>query len=80
MDRNELDDDILAVGAREIAHRCFGGGIDPRSVYRLADEGWPIFKMLGKLTARPSTIRAEIERREQRAQPARVRRRLGVRY
>jgi hypothetical protein len=54
----------LAVGAEAIAQDCFNGKLTPRQVYRLAERGWPIFRIQGKLAARPSAIQAEMTRRE----------------
>ena len=62
--------DDLLIGAAEIADEGFGGKLDERQVYRLAEERdppWPIFRLRRKLAARKSTLRAEIERREQLA-------------
>jgi hypothetical protein len=62
------DSDSLAIGAAAIAERCFDDKLSVKQVYRLPQEGgWPIFKIRGKLSMRPSAARAEIERREQAA-------------
>jgi hypothetical protein len=55
----------LAVGAKAIARDCFHDAVSERQVYRLAAQGgWPFFRLLGKLAARPSAFRAEAARRE----------------
>jgi hypothetical protein len=55
----------IEIGAEAIAKSVFGGKISSRQVYRMAEEGgWPIFRVRGKLAARPVAMRAEIERRE----------------
>jgi hypothetical protein len=56
------DEADLQIGAETIAQNIFDGKLTPRQVYRLA--GWPIFRIQGKLAARPSTMRAEMARRE----------------
>jgi hypothetical protein len=61
------DDDILLIGAVEIAEQGFDKKITPQQVYRLAEErdpGWPIFRFRRKLASRRGTLRAEIARRE----------------
>ena len=56
----------LLLGADQIAAKGFGGRLNTRQIYRLAERGgWPIFKVNGsKLAARPKALAAEIERRE----------------
>jgi hypothetical protein len=57
--------DEIAIGAENIAARCFNKQLSPRQVYRLAEEGsWPFFRLRGKLAMRPTAARAEITRRE----------------
>jgi hypothetical protein len=64
---NVLDDD-LEIGAEAIAQNIFKGRVRPRQVYRMAERGdWPFFRILNKLAARPSAMRAEMARREAEA-------------
>jgi hypothetical protein len=58
------DSDELSIGAEQIAEKCFDNELSPDQVYRLPKDGWPIFKVRGKLAARPASIRAEMARRE----------------
>jgi hypothetical protein len=62
------DDDALVLGAKPIASQCFKDTVNDKQVYRMAEAGgWPIIRVQNKLAARPSAIRAEIERREKLA-------------
>jgi hypothetical protein len=55
----------LAIGAVAIARDCFDNKIPPRKVYRLAEQGWPIFDLdHRRKAARRSAIKAEMARRE----------------
>jgi hypothetical protein len=58
------EDDALVIGASAIATGIFNGRLTRRQIYVLAERGWPIFKMHGKLVARRGAMLAEIERRE----------------
>jgi hypothetical protein len=64
-----MDDDTnrLIIGAGNIAAQVFGGQLSDDQVYRLPQDGWPIFKVRGKLACRPVAMRAEIARREEEA-------------
>jgi hypothetical protein len=65
---SEADADEICIGAEAIARDIFKGKLTPRQVYRLAEEGgWPIFRLRGKLAARPPAVRAEVIRRERLA-------------
>ena len=66
-DLSQSNDTDLAIGAEAIARHCFDGKVSARQVYRMAEQGWPIFYILGKLAARPSAIRREMARREEHA-------------
>jgi hypothetical protein len=59
----------IALGAVAISDRCFAGTVSPAMIYKIArpGKGWPVFRINGKLAARPEAIREEIERREARA-------------
>jgi hypothetical protein len=61
---SETNDDSLVIGATRINEKFFDGQLSEDQVYRLPKDGWPIFKLLGKLAARPSAMRAEVTRRE----------------
>jgi hypothetical protein len=67
MTENDRDDDDLVFGAAAIAQDIFRGRIEPRAVYHLANEGWPIIKVRNKLAARRRAMFAEIARREEAA-------------
>jgi hypothetical protein len=68
MDELDITDDKLCLGAEAIAREIFNGALSPKQIYRLADKGgWPIFKVQGKLAARPAACRREICRREAEA-------------
>ena len=54
----------LVIGAEAIAKEIFDDELSPDQVYRLPKDGWPIFKVRGKLAARPASMRAEMARRE----------------
>jgi hypothetical protein len=56
--------DDLLVGAAAISRDFFARKLSPRQVYRLSGEGWPIVKVLGKLTCRPSAMREYMARLE----------------
>jgi hypothetical protein len=58
-----LDTD-LEIGAEAIAQNIFQGKVSSRQVYRMAEQGWPVFRIQNKLAARPSAVRAEMARRE----------------
>jgi hypothetical protein len=45
----------------------FDGQLSEDQIYRLPQDGWPIFKVRGKLACRPATMNAEIARREAEA-------------
>jgi hypothetical protein len=62
-----MNDDTLVIGATRINEEFFDGQLSEDQVYRLPKDGWPIFKLLGKIAARPSAMRAEIARREAEA-------------
>jgi len=57
--------DDLEVGAEAIAQNIFRGKVNPRQVYRMAEpgNGWPIFRLQGKLAAWHGAMRAEMARR-----------------
>jgi hypothetical protein len=58
------DGEKLCIGAEAISREIFAGALTTKQVYRLAEKGgWPIFKVQGKLAARPASCRAEIRRR-----------------
>jgi hypothetical protein len=57
----------LEIGAEAIARNIFDGKLTARQVYRLAAQDWPIFRIQGKLAARPSAMAAEMTRREAEA-------------
>jgi hypothetical protein len=59
----QTDDDLL-IGARAIARNFFADQLSERQVYRLPEQGWPIFKLLNKLTCRPSAMREHAARLE----------------
>jgi hypothetical protein len=61
------EEDDLEVGAVAISRNIFKNKFSPRQVYRMPEEGWPIFKIRGKLAARPRSMRAEMARREAEA-------------
>jgi hypothetical protein len=63
MDAADAD---LEIGAEDIAQNIFWGRVTARQVYRMAqpEQGWPFFYIQGKLAARPSSMRAEMARRE----------------
>jgi hypothetical protein len=60
-------DNGLIIGAEKIAKVIFGDQLSEDQVYRLPKDGWPIFKVRGKLACRPATMRDEIARREAEA-------------
>jgi len=61
------NDDLLIIGAGNIATKVFDDQLSDDQVYRLPQDGWPIFKIRGKLACRPAAMRAEIARRETEA-------------
>ena len=60
------DEADLEIGAANIARNIFGGRVTERQVYRMAhpQQGWPFFRVQGKLALRPSAARSEMARRE----------------
>jgi hypothetical protein len=63
-DGEVADEADLEIGAEAIAQRIFKGRVTPRQIYRMTGQGWPFFRVQGKIAARPSAIRAEMARRE----------------
>jgi hypothetical protein len=57
----------LVIGAGNIATEVFDDQLSEDQVYRLPQDGWPIFKVRGKLACRPAAMHAEMARREERA-------------
>lgn len=66
------EDPDLVVGARAIRREIFQDTISERAVYRVAEqEGWPIWRLRGKLTTRRSACREHVARLEANAMAAR---------
>jgi hypothetical protein len=63
-DSTDFKPEKLIIGAERISEEFFGGELSPDQVYRLPKDGWPIFKVRGKLATRPASMRAEMSRRE----------------
>jgi hypothetical protein len=63
-DSTDFKPEKLIIGAERISEEFFDGELSPDQVYRLPKDGWPIFKVRGKLAARPASMRAEMARRE----------------
>jgi hypothetical protein len=57
----------LLRGDTKIARFMFGSGRMRGSVKTLMDDGWPIFEVAGKRTARPLRLTEEAEKRERAA-------------
>jgi hypothetical protein len=60
----------LLRGARAIATFIDGDDRYWRTIPRLAEEGWPLFKANGQWRARPDALAQEVEAREQRVREA----------
>jgi hypothetical protein len=60
----------LLRGARAIATFIDGDDKYWRTIPRLAEQGWPVFKSAGQWRARPDALAQEVEAREQAAKAA----------